>query len=83
MLYALWFVLGVISTIIVNALRDRTPPRPSCTAVLKSGEGCVHELGHGGPHLAYVALSPGGFQYQKYCWEDPEAGLHAGGFFYR
>lgn len=56
-------------------------PPPRCTAILKSGHGCKKELGHPGPHRTII--HNGGYYDQEYVWEDPKAGLHTTGFFYR
>ena len=57
------------------------PKPPACTACLRSGEDCVRPLGHNGPHRAYVKVSHR--QWQAYVWEDPKAGVHEVGFFYK
>ena len=60
------------------------PPAPRCTAVLQSGERCVYDAEHDGPHKTTIYLSPRRREFgptQDYVWEDPEAGLHDVGWF--
>lgn len=55
---------------------------PRCTALLRSGEGCLCALGHAGPHRTRIDVDGSGIVYQGYVWEDPSSGLHTAGFFH-
>lgn len=60
-----------------------TKPTPAaCTAMLRSGEGCLYAAGHKGAHKAFCQSGPQGHS-QDYAWEDPTNGVHSAGFFYR
>lgn len=77
------FMAGVgLTRLVTFILSLPRPPRPPrCTAVLRSGERCHHQLNHLGPHRTTIYLTAS--HTQGYVWEDPKAGLHAVGFFYR
>lgn len=95
----LWFMAGAVTMLFVRWLvvdvifsnrQPKPPPPPECPAVLQTGEQCIYGEGHEGHHRARVfAWGVGMYgnsvriHQSDYCWEDPECGVHAMGFFPR
>jgi hypothetical protein len=84
MIHWVWLIIafaaGMGSTLLA-AFISAPPGNPRCTAVLSSGQTCLHNLGHVGPHR--TRIYDGGYEPQDYVWEDPKAGLYNMGFFRR
>lgn len=70
-------VIGVLVTIAV--MFAVTVTNPACPATIQSGEQCIKDVGHPGPHRTRVRV--GYSSEQGYAWEDPSNGLHKVGFF--
>lgn len=86
MIHWAWLIVafagGVGATLFLAFISSlpRPPRPPRCTAVLRSGETCLGDEGHSGPHRARAFVTELGHT-QDYCWEDPNNGVHSVGFF--
>ena len=83
----LWLILaygaGAVTVLLISiVLATREPDPPRCTAVLRSGEVCLGDPGHDGPHRARVYLNSAG-DTQDYVWNDPDNGVCGVGFLRR
>lgn len=66
------FAMGMLTA------APRSPRRPRCPAMIKSGQQCVFERGHEGPHKVtwdIVVNEPWKGQ-QSFAWNDPDCGLN-------
>lgn len=76
------FAAGAVAMLLVASLIAGLAEsvKPRCPAVLRSGQQCIGEPEHTGPHCAHIY---GGAITQTYVWEDERAGVCPVGFFYK